>query len=96
VELEIFPRGNPEEAKKWVRKANDLVDLGKKEEAIEAYKQALNIDADYYTYFEMGRVLEDLGKKEEALFAYDMSVKCHCPDYIRVTCRDRLKKELNK
>jgi len=44
----------------------------------------------------MGRVLEDLGKKEEALFAYDMSVKCHCPDYIRVTCRDRLKKELNK
>jgi tetratricopeptide (TPR) repeat protein len=54
---------------------NALKNLGRKEEAIEAYKQAISVDPkDAYPYNGLGNALRDLGRHEEAIKAYKQAI----------------------
>jgi len=54
---------------------NALSDLGKKEEAIKAYRQAISVDPkSAYPYYGLGNALSDLGRKEEAIEAYQQAI----------------------
>ena len=58
-----------------------LQNLGKLEEAIEAYNKALDIKPDYAeAYYNMGIALKDQGKLEEAIEAYNKALAIK-PDY---------------
>jgi tetratricopeptide (TPR) repeat protein len=63
---------------------NALQELGKLEEAIEAYNKALAIKPDYAeAYNNMGVTLKDQGKLEEAIEAYNKALAIK-PDYAEV------------
>ena len=48
-----------------------LSDLGRHEEAVEAYRQAVAVDPKFaYPYYDLGNALSDLGRHEEAVEAY--------------------------
>jgi tetratricopeptide (TPR) repeat protein len=52
-----------------------LSELGKTEEAIEAYQQAITLDPKYaYPYYGLGKTLSELGKKKEAIEAYKQAI----------------------
>ena len=58
-----------------------LSELGKYEEAIECYDEAIRINPDYASaYLNKGSALSDLGKKEEAIECYDEAIRIK-PDY---------------
>jgi superkiller protein 3 len=53
-----------------------LSDLGKKEEAIAAYRKAIELDPKLAAaYYNLGNRLSDLGKKEEAIAAYRKAIE---------------------
>lgn len=52
-----------------------LINLGRKEEAIEAYRQAIAIDPKFaYPYHGLGTALSSLGRKEGAIEAYRQAI----------------------
>jgi tetratricopeptide (TPR) repeat protein len=54
---------------------NALTDLGRNEEAIEAYRQAISVDPKYaYPYQGLGNALISLGRREEAIEAYRQAI----------------------
>jgi len=60
---------------------NALSDLGRNEEAIEAHKQAININPkDVYPYNGLGNALSNLGRYEEAIEAYKQAININ-PKY---------------
>ena len=60
---------------------NALRELGKLEDAVEAYQKALSIEPDYAdAYNNMGNVLKDQGKKEDAIEAYQKTLNIK-PNY---------------
>jgi tetratricopeptide (TPR) repeat protein len=55
---------------------NLLSDLGREQEAVEAYREAINIDPQYaYAYNGLGNVLIDLGENEEAEKAFRTTIR---------------------
>jgi superkiller protein 3 len=55
---------------------NALDDLGKKEEAIAAYRQAIKLQPDFAAaYNNLGNALDDLGKLEGAIAAYRKAIE---------------------
>ena len=61
---------------------NALSLLDRKEEAIEAYKQAISINPAYvHAHNALGNVLNDLGRKEEAIEAYKQALSID-PTYV--------------
>jgi len=54
---------------------NALFDLGRKEEAIEAFQQAISVDPKFASpYYGLGNALFDLGRKEEAIEAFQQAI----------------------
>jgi tetratricopeptide (TPR) repeat protein len=54
---------------------NALSELGRDEEAIEAYQQAISIDPKYpYPYNGLGNALSELGRDEEAIGRYQQAI----------------------
>jgi len=54
---------------------NALSALGRKEEAIEAYQQAISVDPkDTYPYNGLGNALSALGRNEEAIIAFQQAI----------------------
>ena len=54
---------------------NAIVEQGKLEEAIEAYKKAISITPDYAeAYSNMGNAFKDQGRLEEAIFAFKKAI----------------------
>jgi tetratricopeptide (TPR) repeat protein len=67
---------DPELARVWFNKGRDLDDLGKYEEAIEAYDEAIRLNPNYAkAWFNKGLSLDDLGKHDEAVKAYDEAIR---------------------
>jgi tetratricopeptide (TPR) repeat protein len=65
----------------YFHKGNALNDIGKKNEAIEAYDRAISLKPDYAdAYLNKGRTLSDIGKKNETIEAYDRAISLK-PDY---------------
>jgi tetratricopeptide (TPR) repeat protein len=63
------------------RAGNTLVNLGRNKEALEAFRQATNIDPKYnYPYNGLGNALANLGRNEEALVAYQQAININ-PEY---------------
>jgi len=59
-----------------------LSDLGRKEEAIEAYQQAISVDLKFADpYNGLGVALSDLGRTEEAIEAYQQAISVD-PKYV--------------
>lgn len=77
--MNVLMAGSPvcaESAQMWYNKGNDLANLGKYEEAIEAYDQALKIDPEYVkAWYNKGSSLAILERDEEAIKAYDQALK---------------------
>ena len=75
----------------WNSKGNDLYKLGKYEEAIECYDNALDRDpGDVDALCCKGRALKELGKYQEAIGCYNKALRqgsggCVCMDLCR-TC----------
>ncbi len=62
-------------------------DLGKKEEAINDYSEAIRLKPDYVeAYYKRGDAKFDLGKKEEASDDYNKAIQLK-PDYVEVYCK---------
>ena len=66
----------------WKEKADLLAELGRAEEANEAYERASSLDADNYEIrIEQGDALEQLGKPEKAVAAYHEALVLEDQDY---------------
>ena len=58
-----------------INTGNVLDDLGRKEEAIVTYRQAISVNPKLaHPYNGLGNVLDDLGRKEEAIDAYKQAI----------------------
>ena len=64
----------------WVARGVALSALGRKEEAVQSYDKALDINPDYHAWCARGIALSDLGRKEEAIQSFDKAVDIK-PDY---------------
>ncbi len=63
-------------ARVWLNKGVALDDLGKYDEAIEAYDEAIRLNPNYAkAWFNKGLSLDDLGKYDEAAKAYDEAIR---------------------
>jgi tetratricopeptide (TPR) repeat protein len=61
--------------KKAIIEGNRYVNIGKYEEAIESYDQALDMDPNYaIPWYNKGSVLDYLGKPEEAIESFDQAL----------------------
>ena len=59
-----------ENAVKWFNEGNVLNELGKYEEAIEAFNKAIKINSNFsIVWYNKGNSLRDLGRDEEAIIA---------------------------
>ncbi len=66
----------------WHNKGNQLANLGRYEEALSAYEEAIRLKPDYETaWFCKGSQLGNLERYEEAIAAYDEAIKLKA-DYI--------------
>jgi len=71
----------PTSAQDWFKKGNKLDDLGKYQEAIEAFDEAIRINPDYaQAYNNKGAALNKLCKFQEAVTAFDQAIRIN-PDY---------------
>jgi tetratricopeptide (TPR) repeat protein len=62
---------SPDTEVDYIKKGNQLVREGRLDEAIEAYRYAVELDADlYWSYYCLGKALSMQGKSEEALRCY--------------------------
>ena len=60
----------------WFDKGNTLADLGRHEEALSSYDQALEIKPDdYQAWYNRGISLNDLGRHEAAISSYDKALE---------------------
>ena len=83
--------------KEQLRKGNALADLGKLDEAIEAFDQALAINPDYHlALFNKGTALADLGKLDEAIEAFDQALAIKPNFYEALTSKGNVLADLGK
>jgi len=69
-------------ASAYYDQGNELRDLGKLQEALAAYEQAIQLDPDYAdAYNGQGNALSELGRQEEALGAYKQAIRLD-PDQV--------------
>jgi hypothetical protein len=68
----------PVDAAGWYDRGNYLLFLRRYEDAINAYDNAISMNAmNYQSWYGMGTALEKLGKTEEALLAYDEALSIY-------------------
>jgi len=81
----------------YYNKGSSLYALGRKEEAIIAYDQAIKINPDYaMAYYNKGSSLYALGRKEEAIIAYDQAIKINPDNPLYLCNRGALLSKLGK
>jgi tetratricopeptide (TPR) repeat protein len=72
----------PKLADVWSAKGKALYNLGKHDEAIQAYDKAIKINPQYVdAWINKGKALCNLGKHDEAIQAYDKAIKIN-PQYV--------------
>lgn len=72
---------NPKTAQQWFAEGYELGKLGKHEEAIRAYDEALKLNPnDTAAYYNKGNELDNLKRYEEAVRAYDQALRLN-PDH---------------
>jgi tetratricopeptide (TPR) repeat protein len=72
-----------DESKEWFDRGNELYELGRYEEAIVSYDQAIKINPDNPEYWaDRGNALDYLGRYEEAITNFDKAIEIK-PDYHR-------------
>jgi tetratricopeptide (TPR) repeat protein len=84
-------------AKEWFDKGLELYWIGKYEESVKAFDEALKIEPNNYdTWMQKGWALHELGKYKDALEAFNQSLKI-MPDYAYATYgRDASLRNLSK
>jgi len=79
------------------RTGEALSDLGRKKEAIEAYRQAISVDPKYaYPYYGLGIDLSALGRKEEAIEAFQTFIKLFSGDVYWINRAKEIIEKLQK
>ena len=72
----VATKDNPEEAEGWYTKGYNLARLGKYDEAINAYDEAIRLDPKYVNaWYAKGNNLNNLGRYDEAINAYDGAIR---------------------
>lgn len=67
---------NPKDAEGWYAKGYNLARLGKYNEAIKAYDEAISLDPEYVNaWYAKGNNLNNLGRYNEAIEAYDGAIR---------------------
>jgi tetratricopeptide (TPR) repeat protein len=70
------PKVKQRVARAYYNKGNALGELGKPEEALEAFDKAIELDPKFaQAYYNKGNALGKLGKPEEALVAYEKAIE---------------------
>jgi tetratricopeptide (TPR) repeat protein len=67
------------ESEEWFDRGNELFELGRYEEAIASYDQAIEINPHFKTWFNRGIALDDLERYEEAITSFDQAININ-PD----------------
>lgn len=74
----------------WFSRGKILASLGKLEESLDCFEQAINLKTNYYeAWCEKGTVLEELGRIEEANYCFNQSLGALC-DELEATLEDDL------
>lgn len=64
--IELYPTGNPEIPGAWVTRGNALLSLGRSNEAIDAYGEAIRLDSNaWYAWHQRGVAFLNMGKNSE-------------------------------
>lgn len=66
---------NPESALAWVGAGDCCSNLGRYEEAIQAYKEAIRLKPDYAAYNNLANTYYELGRYEEAIRAIQQAIR---------------------
>ncbi len=96
-----YPRAIPQtpeiQVNDLLRRGMSLHELGKREEALAAYEQALRLDPNNASVHECrGLVLGQLGRREEALAAYEQALRLDPNDALTHRCRGDMLRELGR
>jgi tetratricopeptide (TPR) repeat protein len=68
-----------DESAEWFDRGNELYELGRYEEAISSFDQAIEINPHFKTWFNRGIALDDLERYEEAITSFDQAININ-PD----------------